>query len=189
MKKTLALVLAIVMALGCMSITAFATTDNSTDITLNVAKPLTYDMVIPEDVTNLNAAGIYSVGQAKVENVENATEKTVISYTAETTAFKCDGKTDIPASYYTDAQGADAFPTTAVEVYKAKADAASIPTMYVGISETAWNAAENGTYTATVTFNFSSEEVEEKIEVEMPELAGKTLKEAKDNLKEFLFSQ
>ena len=54
----------------------------------------------------------------------------------------------------------NAFPTTAVTVYENKADAASIPTMYVGISESAWNAAENGTYTATVTFNFSSEEVE-----------------------------
>ena len=129
-------------------------------IIIHGAKALTYDMVIPEDVTNLNAAGVHSVGQAKVENVKNATEKTVISYTATTTDFKCEGKTDIPASYYTDAQGAAAFPTTAVKVYENKKDAENIHTMYVGISETDWNAAENGTYTATVTFNFSAEEVE-----------------------------
>ena len=153
MKKILSLVLALVMLLGCMSVTAFAATDNTTDITLTVAKELTYDMVIPEAVS-IDAAGVYAVGQAKVANVKNATDKTVISYTATTTNFKSEGKSDIPASYYTDAQGDAAFPTTAVEVYKNKTDAASIPTMYVGISEAAWNAAENGTYTATVTFNF-----------------------------------
>ena len=132
----------------------------NTDITLTVAKSLTYDMVIPEDVTNLNAAGIYSVGQAKVENVENATDNTVISYTASTTAFKCEGKTDIPASYYTEQAATNAFPTDAVTVYENNADAASIPTMWVKIAEEDWNAAENGTYTATVTYNFSAEEVE-----------------------------
>ena len=132
----------------------------NTDITLTVAKALTYDMVIPEDVTNLNAAGIYSVGQAKATNVKNATDKTVISYTAETTAFKCEGKNDIPASYYTEQAATNAFPTDAVTVYENKAEAASIPTMWVKIAEDDWNAAENGTYTATVTFNFSAEEVE-----------------------------
>ena len=159
MKKALSLLLALVMALS-LTVPAFAEEpDNSTDITLTVAKALTYDMVIPEDVTDLANYGIYEVGQAKVANVKNATEKTVITYTAETADFESEGKTDIPASYYTDAQGAAAFPTTAVEVYKNNADVASLPTMYVGISESAWDAAENGTYTATVTFNFTAEEV------------------------------
>ncbi len=129
---------------------------DSTDITLKVAKELSYEMVIPEDVTNLNNFGVFEVGQAKVKDVKNATENTMIFCTAETTDFKCEGKSDIPASYYTDAEGSTAFPTTAVTVYEDKADAEDIPTMYVGVSETDWDDAENGTYKATVTFNFEA---------------------------------
>ena len=108
----------------------------STDITATKAAPFTYEIVIPESVTGITAAGVYQVGQAKVENVTGATDNTVISYTATTTDFKLstDESKTMPATYYTEEAATNAFPTTAVTVYENKADAASLPTMWVKIA-------------------------------------------------------
>ena len=163
MKKTLSLILAVMMLLGCMSVTAFAAeNDKSGDTTITAKKvtPFSYEIVFPTNVAEITKAGAYMVGQAKVTKVAGATEKTVISYTATTEDFKCEGKSDLPATYHTEEAATNAFPTTAVTVYENKADAASIPTMWVKIADADWTAAADGTYTATVTFNFEAKEAE-----------------------------
>lgn len=139
----------------------------TTEITATKAEPeLKYTIVIPTNVAEITNFGVYEVGQAKVTGVTGATDKTVISYTATTTDFKLstDENKTMTASYYTEETAENAFPTTAVTVYEKEGDAASIPTMWVKIAEDAWNAAENGTYKATVTFDFAAEEKAEKID-------------------------
>ena len=160
MKKALSLILALVMALS-LTVPAFAADGDksgTTPLTAIKETPFSYEIVIPTDVAAITAAGVYEVGQAKVENVVSATDDIVIFYTAATTNFKLstdDSKT-MAATYYTEEAATNAFPTTAVRVYEHKAGAESIPTMYVKITEDDWNAAAGGTYNATVTFNFVS---------------------------------
>ena len=172
MKKILSLVLALLMLLGCMSITAFAEEDpytGSTTITANVAdKRLSYEIVIPQTVT-MNEAGVKEIGAASINmeagKLKNATANTVISYTASGTDFKLstdDNKT-MAASYYTDSEGTIALTNNAIDVYKNSKLVDPLTTLYVGVSQTDWDTAARtnpGTYTATVTFNFSAEEKE-----------------------------
>ena len=169
MKKALSLLLALVMALSLTVPALAADGDKSgtTTITATKAAPFSYEIVIPESVTGITAAGVYQVGQAKVENVVSATADTVISYTATTTDFKLstDESKTMAATYHTEQAATNAFPTTAVKVYENKADAASIPTMWVKIADSDWNAADAGTYTATVTFNFEAKEEVEMVTV------------------------
>ena len=157
-------------------------TSGSTTITATKAEPFSYEIVIPTDVAEITAAGVYQVGQAKVTNVISATDSTVISYTATTTDFKhsTDNSKTMAATYHTEKTAENAFPTDAVTVYENNADAASIPTMWVKIADSDWNAAEAGTYHATVTFNFSAEEVEAPAAVTA---ADALTTEAKYNLK------
>ena len=158
MKKALSLLLALVMALSLTvpALAADGEKSGTTPLTAIKETPFSYEIVIPTNVAAITSAGVYEVGQAKVTNVVSAMDETVISYTATTTAFKCEGKSDLPATYYTEEAAENAFPTTAVRVYEHKADAESIPTMWVKITEDDWNAAADGTYNATVTYNFEA---------------------------------
>ena len=140
-------------------------TSGTTDITaVKAAAPLSYEMVIPSAV-NMTKAGIVEIGTPSVEDVKNATEKTVISYTASGTQLTLENSDKtMTTSYYTDSTGTTAMPSTAIEVYKNKDLVDPLTTLYVGVTESDWNAADAGTYKATVTFDFAAEEKEEKID-------------------------
>ena len=174
MKKLLSLVLALVMVLGCMTVPAFAEEDpytGNTTITANVAKPdVEYEIVIPQAVT-MNEAGVVPIGEAKIDitgdKLKYATEKTVISYTASGTNFKLstDESKTMTATYYSAYTDKDTNTvldsTKAIDVYKNSALVDPLTKLYVGVSQTDWDTAATtnpGTYTATVTYNFSAEE-------------------------------
>ena len=159
MKKAFSLTLAALMLLGCMSLSAFAAeNENQSVLTLTAEVPsqkLSYKMVIPESVETVTAAGIHPIGAPSVEKVENGSMATVISYTASGTNFKSEGKAEIPATYYTDELGKNELdPQTPIKVYECNGPVDSLTNLYVGITAADWNAAEEGTYTAAVTFNF-----------------------------------
>lgn len=142
-------------------------------ITANVAKPeLEYEIVIPQAVT-MNEAGVKEIGAASIDTaagkLKNATANTVISYTASGTNFKLktDSSKTMAATYYsayTDASTNTVLDSTkAIDVYKNSALVNPLTKLYVGVSQDDWDAAaisNPGTYTATVTFNFSAEEKE-----------------------------
>ena len=162
MKKMLSLVLAAILLLGCLSVTALAE-GNQTTITAVKVAPLSYEIVIPTEVAQITAAGVYTIGAAKVEKVENANAKTVISYTATGTNFKADGMADMPATYYTaytDETTNTVLTDAPITVYANGAPVADekLTILSVGISDTDWDAAEAGTYTATVTYDFTAAE-------------------------------
>ena len=139
----------------------------TTDITAIKAAPLSYKLVIPQNVPTITAAGVTKIGAPSVEDVKNATEKTVISYTASGTQLTLENSDKtMKTSYYTDSEGETAMPSTAIEVYKSKALVNPLTTLYVGVAEDDWNAADAGTYHATVTFNFAAEEKEPECEVD-----------------------
>lgn len=156
MKKLFTLVLALIMVLGSMSISVFAD-ENKTTLTVNIDNPLSYDMIIPEDVT-ITKSGITEIGTPSVKNIKNAKDSTVISYTVTSTQLTLSGGSKtVATSYYIDSEGKNAMPDTAIEVYKNNAFVNPLTTLYVGITANDWSAADSGTYTATVTFNFNKE--------------------------------
>ena len=164
MKKTLALVLAIVMALGCMSITAFAA-DNEATITAEItAADFGYTMVIPT-ATTLTEANHENVllgtdGKVSIKDIKHPTDKVNVSYTVDlTNGNLTDGTTTINATYKYK-QGANEFAaidgTTKVTVYANK----TVNDSFVNVTanKDQWNAAPAGTYNASVTFNFKKED-------------------------------
>ena len=160
MKKALSLILALVLTMGYSMITLTADNNTTTITAVVPERVVSFDMVIPESVS-IDSAGIKEIGAPTVANVNNASVNTVISYTATGTDFTMTGKPTktMKATYYTDADGKNALASTPIKVYEQNAAVNSLTRLYVGITEKAWNAAEAGTYTATVTFAFSSSEV------------------------------
>ena len=167
MKKTLALVLAIVMALGCMSITAFAETpNNAAEITAEItAADFGYEMVIPT-ATTLTEANHENVllgtdGKVSIKDIKHPTDKVNVVYTVDlSNGNLTDGTTTINATYKYK-QGANEFAaidgTTKVTVYANKTVTDSF--VNVTANKDQWNAAPVGTYNASVTFNFAKEEL------------------------------
>ena len=192
MKKTLSLILAALMLTGTLAVSAGATSiselsgfiqnaansgeaasesaseteadkTGSTSITATVENALEYEIVIPEAVT-MTTYGVKEIGAAKVENVKNAKDSTVIFYTAEGDAnFVMTGDTSktMAAAYYTDSTGSTALVSTAENVvYENNADADPLTTLYVKVEQTVWESAENGTYTAQMNYAFDDKEEE-----------------------------
>lgn len=160
MKKALSLILALVLTMGYSMITLTADNNTTTITAVVPERVVSFDMVIPESVS-IDSAGIKEIGAPTVEKVKNASVNTVISYTATGTDFTMTGKPTktMKATYYTDADGINALDSKPIKVYEQNAAVNSLTRLYVSITEKAWNAAEAGIYTATVTFAFSSSEV------------------------------
>ncbi len=164
MKKALSLILAIVMALGCMGLTAFAETPkNQTDITAIVpAKALSYEMVIPAATTLTEEAHenvlLGADGKVSITNVKNGTDKVSVYYTVDLTNGTLTDGTNTIAATYKYKQGEGEFAaidgTTKVTVY----ENATVKDSLVNVTadDTQWKAAPAGTYNASVTFNFSA---------------------------------
>ncbi|MDO4813041.1 MAG: hypothetical protein Q3995_05945 [Eubacteriales bacterium] len=163
-KKTYMVGEAVAQTVAIYNSNAASGKSGTTDITaVKAAAPLSYEMVIPSAV-NMTEAGVVEIGTPSVENVENATENTVISYIATGTQLTLEGGTATMAtSYYTDSEGKTPLTDDAIEVYKNSAVIASPTSLYVGVAETDWDAADAGTYKATVTFNFEAEEKEAEL--------------------------
>lgn len=158
MKKFLTLMIAAVMLLGCVNVTAYADENHrGTTLITAVVAPVAYEIVVPQTV-NMTEPGIVEVGAPSVKNVTGAFTSTVISYTATGDEyFVATGKsTKMKASYYSDSTGTTPFPTGAVEVYNNQSLVSPLPVIYVGVSEADWLAAEAGQYEAKITFDFNS---------------------------------
>lgn len=161
MKKALSLILAVMMLFGGMSLSVFAASENvgTTNITAVVpAKETGYTMVIPTGVAPITEAGTYLVGTPSVKYVENADEGTLITYTVTGTNFKCDGKKDLVASYYTDASATKPLSEEAITVYENNKLADPLTDIYVKVTDRDWNAAEAGVYNAALSFAFDRTE-------------------------------
>ncbi len=119
----------------------------------------------------MTEAGVKEIGAATINmeegKLKNATANTVISYTASGTDFTLEESVaTMDATYYsayTDKDTNTQLNTTkSFEVYKNSALVDPLTKLYVGVSQSDWDtAAKNnpGTYTATVTYNFSAGEV------------------------------
>lgn len=146
----------------------------STDITaIREVQPVAYEIVIPDAVT-MTKAGVVEIGAAtiKTEKLKNATANTVISYTASGTDFalSTNASKTVPATYYTaytDENTNTVLGTAPIVVYQNNALVNPLTKLHVGVSEADWNAAVPGTYTATVTFDFTAEEKEPECEVNL----------------------
>ena len=167
MKKTLSLILAVMMLLGCMSITAFAETpNNAAEITAEItAADFGYEMVIPT-ATTLTEANHENVllgtdGKVSITNIKHPNDKVNVVYTVDlSNGNLTDGTTTINATYkykQGDADFAAIDGTTKVTVYANATVNDSL--VNVTANKDQWNAAAAGTYTATVTFNFTAEEL------------------------------
>ena len=163
MKKTLSLLLAALMLTGTLAASAGAEDPKTTiSLTKEAPAPLAYEIVVPETAA-VTGAGETSIGAATVENVENAAENTVISYTAVGTDFTADdGSGTIPADYFLDAAASTPLAGETVKVYESGAIVTNPPEIYVSITESDWESAAPGDYTATVTYTFDAEEAEEE---------------------------
>ena len=165
MKKTLALILAIVMALGCMSITAFAA-ENEAEITAEItAADFGYTMVIPT-ATTLTEANHENVllgtdGKVSIKDIKHPTDKVNVVYTVDLSNGNLTDGTNTIGATYKYKQGANEFAaidgTTKVTVYANKTVTDSL--VNVTANKDQWNAAPAGTYNASVTFNFAQEKV------------------------------
>lgn len=137
----------------------------STSITFTKEKPkLAYTIVIPTATTlteeshkDVQLGG--TEGKASVE-ITTGDDKTNIYYTVDlTNATLTDGTNEITTTYAY-AQGGDysaLTDETKVTVYKSGTVQDS--TVQVTADETSWTAAPAGTYTASVVFNFGTEEI------------------------------
>lgn len=134
-----------------------------TDIIPLQAPEITYTIVIPKEVS-VTSKGITAIGKPTVKDVENADGK-IITYTAEGTDFiKSDGTAKtVKAAYYTaytDADNNTPLGTEPITVYDGDYIAEEeLTALYVFISDDEWEKAENGTYHATVTYNFEVKEI------------------------------
>ena len=165
MKKTLALILAIVMALGCMSITAFAA-ENEAEITAEItAADFGYTMVIPT-ATTLTEANHENVllgtdGKVSIKDIKHPTDKVNVVYTVDLSNGNLTDGTNTIGATYKYKQGANEFAaidgTTKVTVYANKTVNDSL--VNVTANKDQWNAAPAGTYNATVVFNFEKVEI------------------------------
>lgn len=145
----------------CVDTAAHAFVDHECSVchaTESVIPEITYTIVIPKEVA-VNSKGITSIGKPTVKDVENADGK-IITYTAQGTDFtKSDDNTKtVKATYYTaytDADNNTPLGTESITVYDGGYIAEdSLTALYVFISDDEWEKAENGTYHATVTYNF-----------------------------------
>ena len=165
MKKTLSLILAVMMLLGCMSITAFAAENEATITAEITAADFGYTMVIPT-TTTLTEANHENVllgtdGKVSIKDIKHPNDKINVSYTVDlTNGNLTDGTNTINATYKYK-QGANEFAaidgTTKVTVYANKTVTDSF--VNVTANKDQWNAAPAGTYNASVTFNFKKEDV------------------------------
>ena len=156
------------MALGCMSITAFAA-ENETNITAEItAADFGYTMVIPT-TTTLTEANHENVllgtdGKVSITNIKHPTDKVNVSYTVDLTNGNLTDGTNTITTSYTYAQGGDYSALTAdtkVTVYTGGQVVDS--TIKVTADDTEWMAAPSGDYTASVVFNFGTEEKTAKV--------------------------
>ena len=163
MKKTLSLILAVMMLLGCMSVTAFAE-DNGTNITANVPK-MSYTAIIPADTTlsETSHTGVLlggDNGKASITVDKHGSAKENVYYTVDlTNANLADADGNTITTSYTYAQGGDYSALTAdtkVTVYTGGKVVDS--TIKVTADDTEWMAAPSGEYTASVVFNFVKED-------------------------------
>ena len=180
-KKIVSLVLAVIMLLGCLSVTAFATepatstnkTGNTTITAVKASKTeieeevvtVSYNMVIPAGV-NMTAAGTAVIGTPTVEDVKNATVNTVISYTVSATQLTLEnGSATMNTTYIYAYPGGYYYGNLAdlaatfdkggsIPVYMNNATLTDIPWFGVTVTKADWYKATPGTYTATMTFNF-----------------------------------
>ena len=125
-----------------------------------------YEMVIPT-ATTLTEANHENVllgtdGKVSITNIKHPTDKVNVSYTVDlSNGNLTDGTNTINATYkykQGDAEFAAIDGTTKVTVYANKTVTDSL--VNVTANNDQWNAAPAGTYNATVTFNFETEEKE-----------------------------
>ena len=163
MKKALSFILAVIMLLGCLSITAFAA-ENEAEITAEItAADFGYEMVIPT-TTTLTEANHENVllgtdGKVSIKNIKHPTDKVNVVYTVDlTNGNLTDGTNTINATYkykQGDADFAAIDGTTKVTVYANK----TVNDSFVNVTadKDQWDAAPVGTYNATVVFNFAQD--------------------------------
>ena len=149
------------VASGSTGITAFKQSVQTPEEEIPDVK---YDIVIPAGIT-MNKAGSQLIGTPYVKNVQDATEHTIISYTASGTQLTLTGNSEktMETSYYAYNanvnNGAYMELTNApINVYENKADVANLLALYVEVTAKDWYEADEGIYTATMTFNFTSKE-------------------------------
>lgn len=127
------------------------------------APEIAYTIVIPTEIS-VNKKGVTAIGKPTVKDVENADGK-IITYTAEGTDFikSDDGDITVMAEYYTaytDADNNTPLGTESITVYDGGyISEEALTALYVFISDEEWENAENGTYHATVTYNFEAKEI------------------------------
>lgn len=153
MKKLIAMILGLVLILS-MSTTAFAAGDQtgSTTITAEVPEP-TYTIVIPADMTlEFNNTEKQTIGYFTVSDTASIPEGKSIMCEVVVQDLKC-GTNTIPVTYFVDG----------LEISGSYSDYllhSSIPGIVrsrldAQVAAASWASAEPGTYTATITFNFS----------------------------------
>lgn len=164
MKKTLALVIAIVMALGCMSITAFAE-NNASVITATLPK-MSYTIIIPSETTLTEDAHADILmggasGKASITVDAHGSEKETVYYTVDLAkADLSDGDGHTISTSYTYAQDEEYAALTKDTKVTVYTDGKVVDsTLKVTADNTEWMAAPSGDYTATVVFNFAKEDV------------------------------
>lgn len=151
MKKLISMMLGLVLILS-LSTTAFAAGEQtgSTTITAEVPEP-TYTIVIPADMTlEYGNTEAQKIGDFCVSNIVGITDRYVMCHISVTDLTSAVGT--IPVKYTVDGREVDElFEDFAVYDY-------TLPgyvNRHLYATVTYWDSAAPGTYTATITFNFS----------------------------------
>lgn len=164
MKKVLSFILAVMMLLGCMSITAFAKGNNTSVINATLPK-MSYTIIIPSETTltedvHANVLMGGASGKATITVDKHGSAKENVYYTVDlTNANLADADGHTITTSYTYAQGGDYTALTSdtkVTVYTGGKVVDS--TIKVTADDTEWMAAPSGDYTASVVFNFVKED-------------------------------
>ena len=151
MKKIVALLLTLVM-LSSLTLTALAAGEQTgtTTITAEVPGP-TYTMVIPADMTlEYGNTEAQKIGDISVSNVVGITDRYVMCHISVTDLTSAVGT--IPVKYTVDGLEVDES-FNEFEVYDHTIPGYVEHPLYAKV--TYWGSAAPGTYTATITFNFS----------------------------------
>lgn len=151
MKKLIALMLGLVLILS-MSTTAFAAGEQTgtTTITAEVPEP-TYTMIIPADMTlEYGNTEAQKIGDFCVSNIVGITDRYVMCHISVTDLTSAVGT--IPVIYTVDGREVDEL-FADFSVYDYTIPGYENHSLYAKV--TYWDSAAPGTYTATITFNFS----------------------------------
>ena len=161
MKKTISIILSIVMVFA-MTITCFA--ENAVKITATVPEA-SYTVNIPSAVSiDKDNYGFAVIGSASVKDIVHVSSSKTISYVATGTDFSDGNGKTIPAKYYTTTQTSPTKDTSAevnnkvtgsISVFSGGAAVVTPTKICVGIEADDWLNAAAGTYTATLTYEFS----------------------------------